>query len=209
MNNPLGRWITREREKRGWSQSKLARESGISQAHISRIVNKSRGRDEQVCGAKTANALAQALGSSPAYVMKLAGILVSAPDRRGGNFSTWFIGELLTQFISQQELAEQSGVDLQTIRELTQGIPPSMEVLEAIGPVLNRSVDYLAEKAGLGGGTDLPAKSDFQLTKDELCLIEEYRQLDRKSKTLLADILQVISKTRTRAKVKTSPGSTS
>ena len=41
-SNELGQWIERERQKRGWSQRRLAQEAGISQAPISRIINKCR-----------------------------------------------------------------------------------------------------------------------------------------------------------------------
>lgn len=87
---------------------------------------------------RVSSALARALGTNQIYVFRLARIL-KAP-RRSRNFSTWLVGELLLLGISQEELAEQSGVDLEKITELTQGVVPDLEILEKITSVLNRDV---------------------------------------------------------------------
>lgn len=68
-------WLSNEMEKNGWSQSDLARESGLSQAQISRVANGLRPPGNDFC-----TAVAKALKYPVENVMRAAGLLPSVPE---------------------------------------------------------------------------------------------------------------------------------
>lgn len=68
-------WLGTVIVQRGISQADLARDSGLSQAHISKLVSGKSG-----AGITTCVALAKALGLSVDYVMRQAGILDTPVD---------------------------------------------------------------------------------------------------------------------------------
>ena len=183
MSNELGRWIEREREKRGWSQRRLAYEAGISQAPISRIINKVPKDDEQICGEKVAKALALAFGANPIYVFRLARIL--KPPARSRNFSTWLVGELLLRKMSQEELSEMAGLDAKVVTDLTRGIPPTFETTEKLAAALELDASHIQQVAGL-----LPPGEQTQIFSDaEVEMINDLRELGAASQQIVRDLL--------------------
>jgi ribosome-binding protein aMBF1 (putative translation factor) len=57
-------WLAAARKERGWSQSRLARESGISQSYISQLENQFH-QGKPSC--EVVGALARAIGVTPAH----------------------------------------------------------------------------------------------------------------------------------------------
>ena len=68
-------WLTVEMEKRVWSQSDLARHSGLSQAQVSRVANGLRPPGNDFC-----KAVAKAFKLPEEIVMRKAGILDPETD---------------------------------------------------------------------------------------------------------------------------------
>ena len=190
--NELGRCLEKELKLRGWSQHRLAREAGISQAQISRIINfEPRDNLEKICGNEVASALARALGINEIYVFRLARIL-TAP-RRTRNFSTWLVGELLLLDITQEELAERSNIEPGALAELFKGVTPNIEALKRISPVLNREVTDLMDIAGLY--TEY-VMSDFEVASEEINVLELYRKLSTQEREFIKGSMELLLKTR-------------
>ena len=187
MSNELGEWIEKERKKRGWSQRRLAQEANISQAPISRIINKVPKDDkEQICGEKVAQSLAKAFGVNPIYVFRLARILTPPPRSR--NFSTWLVGELLLKGMSQEELAEKSGLDNEIIADLTKGVAPTFDIADSLAETLELEPLYIQQLAGL-----LPP-GEHALSGDEIDLVHSYRDLDLTGRQIVQDIVESLKK---------------
>lgn len=74
MNDPLKVWLSEALEQRKWSQGELARQAGISRSFISRVLSGDAHPSVPFC-----HKIAAALGESPEKVLRLAGILPSAP----------------------------------------------------------------------------------------------------------------------------------
>lgn len=70
MSDKLRAWLSKQLEKRGWSQRKLARQSGVSQTFISQTLSGDVKPSVNFC-----YKIAQALDESPEKVLRLAGIL--------------------------------------------------------------------------------------------------------------------------------------
>jgi len=70
MEDKLRTWLTDELEQRKWSHSELARQAGLSQAVISRVLS-----GERKAGADFCVKVAQVLGEPPEKVLRLAEIL--------------------------------------------------------------------------------------------------------------------------------------
>ncbi|MCG3209373.1 MAG: hypothetical protein FOGNACKC_02997 [Anaerolineae bacterium] len=183
MSNELGQWIERERKKRGWSQRRLAQEADISQAPISRIINKvPDDPNEQICGEKVAQALARAFGANPIYVFRLARIL--KPPPRSRNFSTWLVGELLLRKISQEKLGEMAGLDSEVVADLTRGVPPTFEVANKLAAALELDELYVQQLAGL-----VPP-GEQALSAEEIELLSNYRELNRGGRKVVQELVK-------------------
>jgi transcriptional regulator with XRE-family HTH domain len=183
MSNELGQWIEKERKKRGWSQRRLAQEAGISQAPISRIINKiPRDKTEQICGEKVAQALARAFGANPIYVFRLARILKT--PSRSRNFSTWLVGELLLRKMSQEELGNKSGLPSEVVADLTRGVPPTFEIAEKLAFALDLDPLYTQQLAGL-----IPPGEEA-LSDEEIELLSNYRDLSPAGRRVVQDIVR-------------------
>ena len=187
--NELGRWIERELKHRGWSQSELARHSGLNQGHISRIINTQPKNDKPICGRKSALALSRIFETPDIYVLRLARII--KPPRRSRNFSTWLLGELLNKGLEQADLAKQADLDEAVIANLMRGALPTSDQIMALAEPLDIEVSQLARIAGLDTGL-----LDFNPTNDELTLLNEYRKLSSRQQKLLRDILATIKANR-------------
>ncbi len=182
MSNELGQWIERERRKRGWSQRRLAVEANISQAPISRIINKvPKNEKEQICGEKVAQALANAFGANPIYVFRLAHIL-KAPAR-SRNFSTWLVGELLLRKMTQEELSEKAGLNNEVVADLTRGIPPTFEIADKLADALELETLYVQQLAGL-----IPPGEEA-LSNLEIDLLNDYRDLNKGARQVVYDLI--------------------
>lgn len=183
MSNELGQWIEKERKKRGWSQRRLAQEAGISQAPISRIINKVPIDDrEQICGEKVAQALARAFGANPVYVFRLARIL--KPPVRSRNFSTWLVGELLLRGITQEQLSEQADISPEIVADLTRGVSPSFEVAEKLAAAMELDSLYIQQLAGL-----IPP-GEKALSSEEIDLLNDYRDLNNAGRRVAKDVVK-------------------
>ena len=190
MSNELGRWIERERIKRGWSQRRLAQEAGISQAPISRIINKvPKDQNEQICGEKVAKALAQAMGANTVYVFRLARIL--KPPARSRNFSTWLVGELLLRHMTQEELSKKADLDEDLVNEITRGVPPTFEIADKLADALGFDHLYIQQLAGL-----LPP-GEQALSPSEIDLINDYRELNIVARQVVQDLISSLHKNMT------------
>lgn len=77
----LATWIKTELDKRGWTQSDLARRSGLSRARVSQIVDESKPRMIRIPGDDTINALARALSVSATQVRTIIGEEMGIPTR--------------------------------------------------------------------------------------------------------------------------------
>jgi len=67
-------WLQTEMDKRGWSQSELARRAGFFPASLSRVL-----RGERKLGADMAVGIARALHVRPERVMYQAGLIPNLP----------------------------------------------------------------------------------------------------------------------------------
>lgn len=63
------RFIRTEMDKRGWTAADLSRASGLSRQHLSRILGDDRSELQRKPEGSTIDALAQAFGVSPDYVL--------------------------------------------------------------------------------------------------------------------------------------------
>jgi len=70
VNTALSTWLNAEMHSRGWSQSDLARKSGLHRAVISKILSESSKPTPETC-----QALAAALKIPPEQVFRAAGLL--------------------------------------------------------------------------------------------------------------------------------------
>lgn len=72
MNNvfAFGDWLTAELDKRGWTQADLVRESGLSRAQVSMVVNGGRKPGKHFC-----RSVARALSLPEEAVFRRAGML--------------------------------------------------------------------------------------------------------------------------------------
>lgn len=96
MNNvDFGYWLQAEREKKGWSQSDLARHSGLHRAVISKVESGTNPMPD------TLTALAKALSYSPITVFRKAGLL---PE--GGEDVTFEDWKYLISQLDPQDEAE-------------------------------------------------------------------------------------------------------
>lgn len=71
----IDKWLLNEMNRRKWSQSDLARESGLSQSQISRVVSGLRPPGNEFC-----NAIAKAFGIPPHQVFVMAGLMPPDPE---------------------------------------------------------------------------------------------------------------------------------
>jgi transcriptional regulator with XRE-family HTH domain len=187
MNNELGQWIERERKKRGWSQRRLAHEAGISQAPISRIINKVPSYpNEQICGEKVAQALARAFGANPIYVFRLARIL--KPPTRSHSFSAWLVEEMSDRGITQNDLVKTTNLDPEIVSDLTQGVPPAFEVADALADGLQLERLYVQQLAGL-----VPP-GEHALSTEEIDLLNNYRELSKSGRKVAQDVVNSLVK---------------
>jgi transcriptional regulator with XRE-family HTH domain len=74
MSDTLRVWVTQKIKESGWSYRELARQAGISQSLVSRILSGDMPASPDFC-----IKVARALDVSPVYVMQLAGILPGEP----------------------------------------------------------------------------------------------------------------------------------
>lgn len=74
MDNEFFTWVTQETEKRGWSDSELARRAGMSPAALSLVLSEQRKISLSFC-----KGIARAFGESPEKVLRLAGLLPPEP----------------------------------------------------------------------------------------------------------------------------------
>jgi transcriptional regulator with XRE-family HTH domain len=75
----FSQWLQRELEQRGWRQSDLARNSGVDNGLVSRLIN-----GERNPGVDTCRAIARAFGLSDIQVLEIAGL---ATDHERAKFS--------------------------------------------------------------------------------------------------------------------------
>lgn len=68
--NVIFDWIDQQLNKRGWSNSELARNAGLSHSAISMVRNGQRGVTFEFC-----LAIAQAFGERPEKIFRIAGLL--------------------------------------------------------------------------------------------------------------------------------------
>ena len=71
MGNDFSTWINKELQERDWSQSDLARASGLHRATISKLLSYA----DQVPSPETLNGIAKAFNYPPEYVLRQAGLL--------------------------------------------------------------------------------------------------------------------------------------
>lgn len=96
-------WLTRKIRETGLSYSELARRGGMSHARISQVMG------GETPGADFCVKLARALGESPEYVLRLAGILEPLPEEPPGQTVEDMVRDLwLAQKRKPQVLREQS-----------------------------------------------------------------------------------------------------
>ena len=74
MSDKLQTWLQEETTRRGWSYRELARQAGVSQSNMSRVVTGDMPASADFC-----IKVATALDITPAYVLTLAGILPDEP----------------------------------------------------------------------------------------------------------------------------------
>jgi transcriptional regulator with XRE-family HTH domain len=79
----FGQWLKTERNKRGWTQSDLARKSGKNRSIINKIESGS-----YLPGTTTFIALANALQMSPLILFRRAGLMAEVPEKQT-NYETW------------------------------------------------------------------------------------------------------------------------
>ncbi|MFQ5613980.1 MAG: helix-turn-helix domain-containing protein [Anaerolineae bacterium] len=75
MENDFVTWLTKEIEKRGWSNSELARRANLVPSTISMVLNGDKRPGLDFC-----NGVARALNHPPEAIFRLAGLLPPDPD---------------------------------------------------------------------------------------------------------------------------------
>lgn len=95
--NDLFTWIDDELNKRGWSDSELARRGGISQSTVSMVRNGQRGASQVFC-----RAIAKAFDEPPERVLRLAGLLPPLPA--GEDPSIAELDEMVARMTPEQRL---------------------------------------------------------------------------------------------------------
>lgn len=73
--NTFSNWILQELDKRGWSQSDLARASGLTRGGVSNIVN-----EKSSIGIDSATGIAKAFGVPVTEVLSAAGVIPKVPE---------------------------------------------------------------------------------------------------------------------------------
>ena len=82
----LGAWVKAERERRGWSQSELARRAGLAQSYISRMEVNARTKPSL----KVVEQLARAFEISPEQLMQAVSAMQPAPTEPSSlNVAEW------------------------------------------------------------------------------------------------------------------------
>ncbi len=76
----FGNWIKQQLKIRGWRSADLAREAGISEATLSRLLNSSRQAGPNVCVA-----IARSFDLDPVFVFRKAGLLPLDTDQQKNN----------------------------------------------------------------------------------------------------------------------------
>lgn len=71
-------WLTVEMDKRGWSNSELARRAGITPSNVSMVISGTRQPGWDFCAK-----IARPLGHSPEHVLRQAGLLPALPAPDG------------------------------------------------------------------------------------------------------------------------------
>jgi len=75
METDFAAWLTSEMDKRGWTNSELARQAGIAQSNISMVISGQKNPGLSFC----VN-VAAAFGYPPERVLREAGLLPPAPS---------------------------------------------------------------------------------------------------------------------------------
>ncbi len=75
MDNEFITWLIEELEKRGWSNSKLARNAGLVPSTISMVISGQNRPGFEFCVG-----VARALNHPPCKILRLAGLLPSQPE---------------------------------------------------------------------------------------------------------------------------------
>jgi len=75
METDFAAWLTSEMDRRGWTNSELARQAGIAQSNISMVISGQKNPGLSFC----VN-VAQAFGYPPERVLREAGLLPPAPS---------------------------------------------------------------------------------------------------------------------------------
>lgn len=75
MESTFSNWILQELDKRGWSQSDLARASGLTRGGVSNIVN-----EKSSIGIDSATGIAKAFGVPVTEVLSAAGVIPKMPE---------------------------------------------------------------------------------------------------------------------------------
>jgi transcriptional regulator with XRE-family HTH domain len=74
MDIDFSTWLIGELEKRGWSNSELARRAGVTQGAISHVISGTRSPGTDLC-----RSIARAFKIPPTQVFRRAGLLPSPP----------------------------------------------------------------------------------------------------------------------------------
>lgn len=75
MRNKLATWLTDELQKRGWSNSEVARRAGLGVSTITMVLN-----GQSKAGLEFCVKLAEALREPPEKVLRMAGLLPPEPE---------------------------------------------------------------------------------------------------------------------------------
>jgi len=129
-------WLEVELKTRGWRRADLAREAGIADATLSRILLSTRKAGPQTCVA-----LASALGYAPEYVFRRAGLL---PVKDAISESAQMAGYLFEQLPDSSQIAA-----LAMLRGLAgygPGLTAQVAVSEARAPYDRLRLSDLPEK---------------------------------------------------------------
>jgi transcriptional regulator with XRE-family HTH domain len=96
----FGEWLQNEMNLREWSQSDIARKSGLSTGQISRLLNGTRGP-----GLETCQAIANAFNLPQEQVMQNAGLL-STPEEQSEIITTTLYNLGFLPIEDQEEILE-------------------------------------------------------------------------------------------------------
>ncbi len=108
MDNEFITWLIEELEKRGWSNSKLARNAGLVPSTISMVISGQNRPGFEFCVG-----IARALNKPPEQILRLAGLLPSKPEADSE------VEEAVHLFEQLRE--DQRKYVLQTLRALAKG----------------------------------------------------------------------------------------